>query len=298
MNNWCFFCGGNELTASRKRRSVQFFQIQSFLYCRICRGYSLWPLLTQQQSKSMYSINYMKNVSLHGVLEDSNDALRFSEFLTYLRRNNLFSEIKCFLDYGCGADAKVLKLCEGLGIKSYGVELELSAREEAMRVSDAIVFSPEQMLSCGYKFDLVFLGDVLEHVNNPRQILDNVRIMLSSGGTVFIQGPLEGSGTLTNFFVQLKAIFLGRRPSLDPPYHVSLASYRSIKNLLIESKFEIIEISITEPRWPAKSLRSRDAYNSFSSFFLSLTKLIDIFISKIFRHYGSRFYCVARPMAE
>ena len=68
----------------------------------------------------------------------------------------------------------------------------------------------------------------------------------------------------------------------------------SIINMLKVRGLTAVDLEITEPYWPAPKLGSRDSFVSFSKFFLSLTKLIDIGIHQINKSYGTRFFLIAK----
>jgi SAM-dependent methyltransferase len=233
-------------------------------------------------------------VNLHSTLEQSDDFARFEEFFEFLQIESTRASIQKVLDYGCGADAKVLRKCLQLGFSSAGVELDEATREAATFVSNAKVYSPESLFSSTDEFDLIFLGDVVEHLTSPMDLLTEIRKLLSKEGKVFVQGPLEGARTLSHLILQVKAAFMQNDPSTQPPYHVSLANFHSIRALLESSGFEIVSLKVVEIQWPAPVFLSSDSFRTLSSFVFSFTKLFDVVLGKILPNYGTRFYCVAK----
>lgn len=289
----CFLCGSSRVKRTRERRPVDFHINRYFYKCTECKGYSLWPKLEDWEIQKLYSVNYIGDVGPASSVDYESDKARFAKLERYLRGISKPGE-KQFLDFGCGASADTVILAKALGFQAFGAEVAEDTREQANLISGCEIFSPDEVNSGLHQFDIVFMGDVLEHVMDPILLLESAQKSLRPGGVLVIQGPLEGALTLSNFFVLLKARILFKHPSTFPPYHVSLARKRSITNMLGVRGLTIVDLQITEPYWPAPRLGSRGSLVSLSKFLLSLTKLIDIGIHKINKSYGTRFFLIAK----
>ena len=288
----CFFCGSTSVKRTRERRPVDFHMNRFFYKCKECKGFSLWPKLETWEVQSLYSTNYIGDVGPTSSCDYDDDKARFTKLKGYLEGIPNPGE-KVFLDFGCGASADTVILAKAFGFQAFGAEVAADTREQAKLVSGCEIFSPEEINSGQYQFDVIFMGDVLEHVTDPILLLESAQKSLRPGGVLVIQGPLEGALTFSNFFLSLKARALFKRPSTFPPYHVSLASKNSIVNMLMAQGLTAIDMEITEPYWPAPRFGSRDSLVSVSKFLLSLTKLIDIGIHKIDGSFGTRFFLLA-----
>lgn len=86
-------------------------------------------------------------------------------------------------DWRHGRIAKAASYCLGLDILAPLVE-ELNTRGFNVRCVDAT-----SQADIGERFDLAFIGDVLEHVNNPVDLLAFAGRHLSLGGRVFATTP-------------------------------------------------------------------------------------------------------------
>ena len=294
MGYSCLFCKKTDIEVSLRRRPVHYLILQKFYYCKGCTGYSLWPSLSVDQINKMYSVNYIEDVNCDDFDEITDDLRRFSDLRNFLVKLSSEDKNLRLLDFGCGADAQVLRMSHGLGISATGVELDEATREKAILNSSFPVLSFQDLLASNQKFDVIFLGDLIEHVYDPSDLISVLKESLSDGGSFFIQGPLEGAKTVSNFLLGFKARLNHATPSTLPPYHVSLASFESMQRLLRVSGLEVIELIIREPLWPAKAFGSKDSFSSFSDFIFSLSKLFDMAISRFFRNYGTRIYCVAK----
>lgn len=185
-----------------------------------------------------------------------------------------------------------LKVARELGMSSIGIEFDGEVRERASDYSQCSVFPPEYMSALQGQVDLVFLGDVVEHVSDPSGLLRNVRELLSKHGLVFIQGPLEGAPTLLHYLVSL---FAWVKPGVDrstPPYHVSLATRRGMVELVHRCGYQIRRLEVTEIQWPAPTLEEAASARSVRSVVLAASKLLDIRLSKLKHDRGNRFVMI------
>lgn len=288
----CFLCGSARVSKTRDRRPVDFHGVRYFYRCEDCNGFSLWPKLVDWEIQSLYSTNYITEVSSDIPMDPEANMARFerlNDFLLDVKER----KDKKFLDFGCGASAEVVLLAKNLGFQSFGVEVASETRREANQVSECEISSPEELSTSRQKFDLVFLGDVLEHVSNPISLLANVSEVLRPGGFLIVQGPLEGASTFANFLLAIKARYLTKGPSTFPPYHVSLATQDSIMKMLQSHRFDLVQFEITEPLWPAARLGTKASMASPSRFLLSLAKLVDMTFHKFKKSHGTRFFLIA-----
>ena len=289
----CFLCGSNKVKKTKERRPVDFNIVRFYYKCQICQGYSLWPKLEKWEIERLYSANYIVDVNPDSQPDHESNMARFTyvkNFLASIQNPN----DKSFLDYGCGASAEVVILAKNLFFQSFGVEVALETRVLAGKKSGCTIYSPQEIAEGQHQFDVVFLGDLLEHVSNPLEILASTKKCLRDGGYLIIQGPLEGSNTLSNFLVSIKARLLAGRPSTFPAYHVLLATRDSMLKMLKINNFHITTKQITEPLWPATRLGSKESLTSPSRFLLSFAKFLDMTIHKINKSYGTRIFIVAQ----
>lgn len=293
----CYFCNSKNLLDSKKRRPIKFFQLHKYLLCSECNAFSLYPKLEQFEISALYSPGYINNVNHHIEIELDEKKDRFTQLFRVIKNYTNETDFK-FLDYGCGSTAEVVIRAANLGIDSFGVEVEADTRFIAQKESGRQIFSPREIIESGVKFDVVFLGDVLEHLNSPKETLTEIFNMLDSEGVLIVQGPLEGAATISNFLLSIKSLFQRHVPSEFPPYHVSLATRKSLASLLENSNFKILSLNISEPMWPAPRFGSTASFHSLSSLVFSFTKLLDIALSRLFRNFGTRFFLEATKISS
>jgi 2-polyprenyl-3-methyl-5-hydroxy-6-metoxy-1,4-benzoquinol methylase len=289
---FCFLCGSHSIAVSRNRRSINFVRLHWYYKCRVCKAYSLFPKIKDEEIQDLYSKKYIEDVNPDFDVKEQVTESRFSKLLSELNRVENPTD-QSFLDYGCGVTAEMVTLASTLGFTAYGVEVEEGTRQDAEQKSGCKIFSPQTLLASGICFDIIFLGDVLEHLCDPLVALKQVGALLAPDGHLILQGPLEGAGTISNALLSVKAQLLSKSSSQFPPYHVSLATRDSIVRALKINGFVIQKLTITEPLWPAPRFGSRDSIKSLPALIFSFVKIVDIFISKLLPNFGTRFFLIA-----
>ena len=288
----CYLCDSNSMSISKNRRSIRFHYLHKYYKCHSCRGYSLFPKLKVGEIAELYSKKYIEDVNSDDAMKEEVTLNRFSDLIEVLQKLEDRQDRK-FLDYGCGATAEVVIQASKLGYSSFGVEVEEGTRQEAQEKSNCQIYSTETLEECKSYFDIIFLGDVLEHLNEPLAVLKQLEARLAPSGILVLQGPLEGASTFCNTLISIKAILLARFASRFPPYHVSLATKTSIEKALNINGLVIQKLVITEPFWPAPKFGSRTSFSSVTKLIFSLAKILDVSLSKILRNYGTRFFLIA-----
>lgn len=292
----CYFCGSKKVKTSLLQRRICFdHQNFSFHICRECLGFSLYPKLSEAQIQKLYSLEYVSNFSAkedESHIEDKNSTTRFTQLHKYLEANNYLDGSQ-FLDYGCGASPETFSLVRPFGLNPSGMEYSQDVRDKLMAFSRVKIFSREEVLESEKLYDVIFLGDVLEHLIEPKEELEMLKSKLKPNGVIIAQGPLQAAWTFTHLVVILYIICTSRRLTEFPPYHVSLATRNSMLRLLSSSGFSSTQIKCTEVTWPAPPATSLISNPSIRDFILIICKAFDKAISRVVKRYGSRYFLVS-----
>jgi 2-polyprenyl-3-methyl-5-hydroxy-6-metoxy-1,4-benzoquinol methylase len=126
------------------------------------------------------------------------------------------------LDLGCSSGA-FLETLKGRGWELFGIEMSEGAAKQATARSGAKVFVGD-ILDAPFApstFDVITCFDVLEHVYEPRKVLEKVRQWLKPGGIFYVLVPNIECGEARLF----KSYWYG----LELPRHLSHFSPRSLK---------------------------------------------------------------------
>jgi len=290
----CYFCQSEKIALTPYQRTIQFDgKKYRFARCRNCRGYSLFPRLTDEQLSYLYSSDYVGADEDESSSADKAYEAKFADLATYLssHRGTLG---KKFLDYGCGANPISFKIARENVLIPHGMELTADVRTIAQQNTGIKLHSREEIIQGKELFDVIFLGDVLEHLVDPISELECLTKKLTVEGILIAQGPLQGASTLTHRIVGLFAWLTQSRSTTYPPYHVSLATLRSMEKLLTKCGLKIPFKIIYEVDWPVPTFEELQLNLTPRNMVLFTTKQIDKIIAKVFRNYGTRYFVVCK----
>ena len=116
------------------------------------------------------------------VFIDSEEKILLNKF------NKLFTDKNIeILDIGCGS-GEIMEELNNYGSKTYGIDFS----KEAIQICEKKLNAKQGDLDTGIefddnKFDLVWAGDVLEHVFDPMYLLREIRRVLKKNGYLFFQ---------------------------------------------------------------------------------------------------------------
>ncbi len=134
------------------------------------------------------------------------------------------------LEVGCGS-GQILKELRELGWLVEGVDLDSRAVEIAKKNGLHVVsgFLEDQHYQDD-TFDVIILSHLIEHVDDPLQLLKESYRILKSGGVIVIVTP----NILSFGHYRYKSFWL----HLDPPRHMHLFSPETLQRLLVQVSFK------------------------------------------------------------
>ena len=143
------------------------------------------------------------------------------------------------LDYGCGSGYFAAHF------KHRGWDVVgLDFNPEMVRVAQeffgvkVLIKSGEELVIEEWKFDLIMLNQVLEHVGDPAKLLITLGKLLSQDGILFVSVPNR------NFIRASKKLREGKLPEANyPPHHISFWSVRSLNMALSAAGFKVLQCS-------------------------------------------------------
>ena len=174
--------------------------------CDVCRSMFRHPVLTTAASLRLYADGAADQWGADGARQD----------LPHIRR--IIAEMGrsiSVLDVGCGAGDFLLTLPSDT--TKYGVEPSVAACAAARDLGVSILASTLGDLSLGATFDVITMIDVIEHVADPRDLLDAAFTHLAPGGCLII-----ATGDAEN--VLWRRIFRSRFWYSSFPEHVTFPS--------------------------------------------------------------------------
>lgn len=196
------------------------------------------------------------------------------------------------LDYGCGAGHLIRALSEA-GFAASGGEFSASAAANAVKQSGCPVFDlSDGSWQEGELWDCIHLGDVIEHLAEPRDTFGQILASLKPGGLISAEGPLEANASLVNMAAALTGWSKQRlRPeniAEFPPYHLIFTNADAQRAFFVGlGGLSEVYWEISEDGWPYLANGGVRAAIAHVSIALSKTPLIG-------SHFGNRFRALYR----
>jgi SAM-dependent methyltransferase len=187
----------------------------------------------------------------------------------------------------------LLKHAAERGWRAQGVEISDDGVRHA-RALGVEVFHGELAAAAlpAATFDLVYMGDVLEHVPDCRAVLAEVRRVLRPGGHLYLRGPITTHSLARAFALRVTGA-LGRTLVLrEPPYHLWEFRPRPLERLCRAVRLE--PVSIRQSKIPpgrthgAKSLLETVVMNAFD--------VVNLPLTNTFNARGDRAVLIARAV--
>lgn len=154
---------------------------------------------------------------------------------------------KRVLDVGCATGYLAAALAER-GCSVSGVEGDPEAAEQArphleqLIVGDLATLDLDAELD-GARFDVVVLGDVLEHLVDPQSLLRRCTQLLAPGGSVVISMPHVGHGSVRLALLQGRWEYRDR--GLLDRTHLRFVTRRSLLDMVHESGLTVVDMRET-----------------------------------------------------
>ena len=151
---------------------------------------------------------------------------------------------KKVLDVGCATGRIAEKLKKEKKCFVVGIEInEAMAKIAEKRCDKVIVANVESLKLIDFPkkyFDILLFADVLEHCQNPGEILQNLRGYLSDNGYILISVP-----NVANWEIRLKLLcgrFDYKGGTILDDGHLKFFTLNSIKRLIEQSGFKVVEV--------------------------------------------------------
>lgn len=161
------------------------------------------------------------------------------------------------LDYGCGVGG-FLMACKKYGLVPVGVDFDRDAALAAGRLAgcDAMSVDEFEGLKPTSPYQVIHLGDVLEHLPDPLTTLSQLAERLPEGALLYVEGPLETNPSPVYWaaliFGSLKRVFKPNFIAERPPTHLLRTDAGSQKLFFsrIPVDLALKAWQVTETGWP------------------------------------------------
>lgn len=259
----CNLCNDDDITLVTRGRD-RLYKIDKKLFdivkCNSCGLVYMNPQPNQEELKKYYPSDY-------GPYKNDGGILRYGPILGYIKNkiNHIKSVLKnskekkednsktdesvlSFLDFGSGSGAHLEKMKRlhprwdlyGLDNNEFACA---NTKEKGFNVYCGDILNIDLPLDF---FDRVYMGQVVEHLNDPKTTLKKVNSIMKSGGEFTLATP-----NVDSFAARLFGKYWF---ALDVPRHLFLFSPKTLSKMLRDTGFEVV--SITYDKDPKNIIRS------------------------------------------
>jgi SAM-dependent methyltransferase len=184
----CPCCGGGEWRSATHLPSLLFDKSTDIIVCSACSCGATWPPPNLDDRYYQENQGYSDLFSQNEVLYSG-----FAKDLLKTLDGIIEVEGKALLDVGCGggflvqAATDANMIAEGLETNE---DLVAWATQKGLSVSAGSV---RQLREAGKRYDVIVLSAILEHLDDPRELLQSCRGILKIGGVVLVsQASFDG----------------------------------------------------------------------------------------------------------
>lgn len=230
MDTVCQICGG---------KSPVFLRQQGYVFnkCSNCGLFFVNPMPTDEELALVYSpkANYQSNKIKKDYKKETNYKYIkiFKELEKYKKPNQRV------LDVGA-SDGDFLYYAKNNGYEVFGVEPNKTTADIANRNGLNVY--------CGFlsesnfpknSFDVLRLGDVLEHSNSPEKLINECKSFLKTDGLLIVSIPNMDSFWVRSTYL-LNRIFKLPWSVLEPPLHLLYFSKSNLDSFLDKNGFSLV----------------------------------------------------------
>lgn len=235
MKPRCLFCGGTPLRFLYQLADQNDARIVS---CDECDLVQLEKLPTSAELAALYSDGYFEEVGGNTGYEDyaSQEKEYLATFRDDVRRILDFADKGSVLDIGCGY-GYFIREALAAGLDAYGTDLSsegirVASKHAPDRVFRGAIDTIEELAD--RRFDVIFASHLIEHILDPRSLLDSLIPHMNDRGLLVLVTP--------NIESWLARISGRRWVSFKIPEHVAYYSPKTIERLLVSVGLDIVAI--------------------------------------------------------
>lgn len=195
----------------------------------------------------LYAYNFPKAlVEIHPEEEELGDEAYMSPRPMYLsifcdilkRAKSLSDNGKMLLEVGPGTGELIATALE-LQFEVEAIEISRRQANRLQKLFNIDIHCMDFMkFETDKKYDVITMGDVVEHVTNPRKAIEKAYSLLNDTGVLWIATP--------NFKSGYSRIMGYNDPMWREPYHISYFSYDILKKLLEDVGFQVLDYSVSK----------------------------------------------------
>lgn len=239
----CPICGGEGIPYYRSFSyfmadfQYPYLPVKLWMKCNGCKNLYTWkhPEAFLARSKHQEIIQPDPNSYLTAL--GSSNGYALSIWSNILNKLSTYSSQKTLLEIGIGK-GELLAVALEMGYNADAVEISTECAQNIANILNIPIWNGDFLNYAANKsYSIIIMGDVIEHVLNPKQALQNAFRLLDDNGVLWLSTP--------NF----ESSFSRMRKYSDPmwlePGHISYFCYRGLEKLIHDCGFEVKEYVVS-----------------------------------------------------
>ncbi|MBI9015759.1 MAG: class I SAM-dependent methyltransferase [Phycisphaerae bacterium] len=248
----CNICGRDDTAVYHKETVEHFGQELDFqiVRCRHCQLVYTNPRLSEHNATYLYDNSSDEQFQAHGQAKMVVFKPAITEIKNFLNKNP--SNENKLLDIGCGS-GHFMQLAQNNGFDVTGIEpAETSAHYARNIMNMPVICDDMKNVQLPHEsFDAITLWDVIEHVSDPRAVLEQVNKWLKPGGIVALRFPSATWQKIKG--IVLQRLLHSKRPSFGPTMHLYFFNEDTFTTIANKAGLEVVKVKSTSNETNANS---------------------------------------------
>jgi 2-polyprenyl-3-methyl-5-hydroxy-6-metoxy-1,4-benzoquinol methylase len=231
----CECCGGTEYSLVSMKRGWKLWE------CQNCELIFVWPQPTFQQLEAIYNqkAGYFATAEQDLSKTSPHVALQLHKVLKSLGENG-----GRLLDVGCALGSFMYHM-QRLGWEVEGIDINVDAIKVARKNHlTAYIGEIQTYPFPAGSFDVIRMGDVIEHVHSPRQMLLAAGRLLKPGGLILVRTP-NAKSSFSTATLKMAKLLRFPWPHSEAPYHLYEFTPKALTLAVTSLGFEVVNLDIS-----------------------------------------------------
>ena len=199
--------------------------IRIWMYCEPCHH--------------LFARDFPEKIFLNNKESRKIEHQRFSLYSDILINISRYAQGTSFFEIGFGAGEFLLAARE-MGYDVFGIDVidkHVRQIKELYKLENNVETADFNEYESAKKYDVIIMGDVLEHVSDPVKAIEKAESLLSDDGALWISTP--------NFDSAVSVIYGHKEPMRREQYHINYFSRESLLALLERFNLVAVEYRIS-----------------------------------------------------
>lgn len=298
MQPVCPFCFSGECEISYLPKTYFNNKLFNYFKCKKCELHYVSPFPDAGDFDAMYPPSYQEGVNSE-ICKDPYEKINGIRF-SYGKQFDLIKQYapgKRILDYGCG-NANFLINANHFGFECDGTEYNLKHIEllKAAVPESRFYLLEDFLKDKTIKYDVIRLSNVLEHLTNPREIIQQLTTKLNPMGLLIVEGPVENNFTfaflLRKMYFQLKNKLKKNWVASHVPTHIFYSNSKNQLDFFKNYDLNVMHYEMDESAWPFPEKWSQ--VNGIGGALMYLAAKVSKMFRPINKNWGNTFIYVGQ----